>query len=73
MAHSYLIGINALFLDHPRTRNGVYTGEVLTRSMRISAHVATRPNRLLGALHPCCPTRHGVWRHAAAGNAGLAH
>jgi hypothetical protein len=36
MAEGYLIGINGLFLDHPRTGTGVYTREVLARLVRIS-------------------------------------
>jgi hypothetical protein len=52
----------------PRKCGSRYSG-----NGRVDEYISTRPNRLLGALHPCCPAQHGVWRRAAARNAGLAH
>ena len=46
MADRYLIGINALFLDHPRTGTGVYTREVLTRLVRSAEATASRDGAL---------------------------
>jgi glycosyltransferase involved in cell wall biosynthesis len=46
MAEGYLIGINGLFLDHPRTGTGVYTREVLTRLVRISEPTSSQDGTL---------------------------
>src|SRR5438067_6435158 len=54
MADSYLIGLNGLFLDHPRTGTGVYTREVLTRLVRISEPTSSQdgPLRYVVVGHP---------------------
>src|SRR5437870_3091398 len=53
MADSYLIGINGLFLDHPRTGTGVYTREVLAR---------------LAQTSPATPPRDGALRYVVVGH-----
>ena len=71
MAEGYLIGINGLFLDHPRTGTGVYTREVLTRLLRISGPSSSRdatPSLKAGADALARPSGRVTLRYVVVGH-----
>src|SRR5205823_3381832 len=71
MADSYLIGLNGLFLDHPRTGTGVYTREVLTRLVRISEPTSSRdatPSLKAGADALARPSGRVTLRYVVVGH-----